>query len=168
MAGTDRSAIGRLWEERPIWFGIDRVERAGLGPLDAARQPEYVLVFGEPQETVRASYPEGADDAERGVLLGLIAFFEGDAPAPPAELEMTHSEAADVVRWLAERASAAGASEPRGTALRGALDAIDDGLPADVVTAFLYRAMESAAGGPPAHAPAPLEELRRTYERLGR
>lgn len=167
MAGAEVNAIGRLWEGRPEWFGIART--GGSVAADASA-PDHALVFGEPDGT-RRTVPLASGGGERGVLLALIAFFEGDVPGPPPELEMTQWEAADAVRWLAERASAENAHQVRpdvAAPLRSALDAIDDGLPADVVTGFLYRALGNAPGGDSVAGSAPIEELRRTYERLGR
>lgn len=158
MATTDVNAIGRLWDDRPDWFGIARVKSPRS--LEEPERPAYSLVFGEPGGVTRV--PAGA--GPRGVLLALIAFFEGEAPEPPPELEMTQGEAADAVRSLA----AGAADEDFGAPLREALDAIDDGLPADVVTSFLYRSLEATPAGGLAAGATPIDEVRRTYERLGR
>ncbi len=157
MRGAEINAIGRLGDAAAPWFGIARE------PADDRSAGAYTLVFGEANGAV-VSAPSESADPQRGLILALIAFFEGEARDPPPELEMTHWDAAEAVRWLA---SHAGAETARATALRDAADAIDDGLPTDVVTGHLYRALE-ADGGPAAVRVSPVSELRRTYERLGR
>ncbi len=156
MQGADINAIGRLADAPVPWFGIAReaADEAAGG---------YTLIFGEADGTVVPA-PDAPADPTRGVLLALIAFFEGEARDPPPDLEMTHSEAAEAVQWLA---AGAAADSARACALRDAVDAIDDGLPTDVVTGHLYRSLE-ADGAPEAGRVSPIGELRRTYERLGR
>ncbi len=157
MRGAEINAIGRLGDGAAPWFGIarERADERGAGA--------YTLVFGEANGAVVSAPPESADP-QRGLLLALIAFFEGEARDPPPELEMTHWDAAEAVRWLAAHA---GAETARATALSDAADAIDDGLPTDVVTGHLYRALESS-GVSDTGRTSPVSELRRTYERLGR
>ncbi len=160
-------AIGRLGDPATPWFGIARVG------ADASPGGGYALIFGEADGSLRSLAPipaAGGDEslgdpeAERGVLIALIAFFEGEARDPPPELEMTQWEAAEAVRWLAGRRSG---DERWAGSLAAAVDAVDDGLPADVVTGHLYRALAADDHDDETRA-ASLAELRGIYERLGR
>ncbi|MFN2484539.1 MAG: hypothetical protein ABR509_06345 [Candidatus Limnocylindria bacterium] len=146
--GEPVAVIGRLDAGAfAPWFGIARTSDA------------YRLVFGEDAAArlVRGASP---GDARRDLMLALAAFFEGDAAPPPPELEATQSDAAAAMRWLVE-------SEPDGRAadaLRRALDAIDDGMPPDVIVGELYTAMTAApfARGPRSGLRT-LDELRDRY-----
>ena len=164
MPGVSVNAIGRLGERPAPWFGIAR--RGSAPPPSGAGSggEGYVLVFGEEDGSLRLAASGAAGDSPRGVLLALIAFFEGEARDPPPELEMTHWEAAEAVRWLAAKPSSGARRDPwQADSLREALDAIDDGLPADVITGHLYRALEAGSPGRGAHV-SPVAELRRIYE----
>jgi hypothetical protein len=91
----------------------------------------YALVVGA-AGTTRAM-PADADD-----LLSLaIAYFEDALDEPPEELAATHADIGALVRHLA-----VSSHEPRRrAALDEAVDAIDDGLAADVVIARLVRCL---------------------------
>ena len=122
-------AVGRLGDQAEPWFGI------------ADTPTGHRLVFGMPGG--RLTYPTGDGDGERecrDLLLSVAAFFEGEAGDPPPELEATHSDTAAALRWLVSTVADADDS-PRLDALRRALDAIDDGMPPDVVVGYLYKAM---------------------------
>lgn len=164
MPSGSLNAIGRLGGSAGPWFGVER------------RDGDYRLVFGEEDGSVRSpgsrgssGSPESDADAERDLLLALIAFFQGEAPAPPPELEMTQWEAAEVVAGLAERYE--DKAQPAGAALAAALDAIDDGLPTEVVTAALYEALEAvsgAGGSQRGQGVSALRALEDRYRSLGR
>lgn len=148
------SAIGRLGPEAAPWFGIARVGE------------RFRLAFGEADG--RLTYASTADPARsrRDLLLALAAFFEADSGEPPAELEATQSDVAAALRWLLDAARAD--REPGLVArLEGALDAIDDGMPPDVVVQHLYEAMSAVA---PGRRPRPvvrtLEELLERYRSI--
>ena len=147
--GESPAAIGRLNEGAAApWFGI------------AKTADGYRLVFGDDEAPPVVRPPGSPAEARRDVMLALAAFFEADSPPPPAELEATQSDAAAAIRWLV-------ASEPHrdtAAALRRALDAVDDGMPPDVVVGDLYTAMGAAPfDGEPRPGVRTLDELRDRY-----
>lgn len=91
----------------------------------------YALVVGGAGETRRAK-------ADADLLLALaIAYFEEALDAPPDDLVATHADVAGLVQHLV-------AAEPdaaRRGRLQECVDAIDDGLAADVVIARLASAL---------------------------
>jgi hypothetical protein len=113
-------AVGRLG---------DAVDWIGFAPsLDDG----YDLAIGRGLAAA-AIGPAEADD-----LLALaIAYFEEALAAPPDELAATHADVGALVRHVAGRAS----EGERAAALREAVDAIDDGLAADVVVSRLVRCL---------------------------
>lgn len=116
-------AVGRVGPGGP-WLGFDRA--TGAVP---------VLVVGS-ATGVRATRAD--DDA----LLALaIAYFEDALDAPPEDLAATHADIGDLVRDLALAEREAG----RRAALADAIDAIDDGLAADVVIRRLAAALRSGS-----------------------
>jgi hypothetical protein len=131
-------AVGRLGPGGP-WVGF--APTLGDG---------YALVVGTAGRT-------GRSDAEGDDLISLaIAYFEEGLDAAPEELAATHGDIGSLVRHLA-------AAESRGDVRRRldeAIDAVDDGLAADVVVGRLTSCLE---GGE-----EPLARLqRRAAEMLG-
>ena len=115
-------AVGRISPEGD-WVGF--------GPtLDDG----YALVVGGAAGSRRT-----ASDAN--VLLALaIAYFEEALDPPPDDLAATHADIAALVRHLA----ATEGDAPRRRLLQEAVDAIDDGLAADVVIARLGASLDPA------------------------
>ncbi|MEP7083020.1 MAG: hypothetical protein ABI841_08630 [Chloroflexota bacterium] len=88
----------------------------------------------------------GRTAADADLLLALaVAYFEDALDAPPDELAATHADIASLVRHVAE----AEVDAPRRRLLGEAVDAIDDGLAADVVIRRLTAALNVAAAGDP-------------------
>lgn len=116
-------AVGRLVEDGP-WVGF-------APDLDDA----YVLVIGRSDGVARLA--ASADD-----LLSLaIAYFEDALAEPPEDLAATHADIGSLVRHLAAAEPDAG----RRRALNDAVDAIDDGLAADVVVGRLTACLEDGS-----------------------
>jgi len=117
-------AVGRLADDGP-WVGF-------APDLDDA----YVLVIG------RADGATTRLEADADDLLGLaIAYFEDVLAEPPEDLAATHADIGSLVRHLA-------AAEPdveRRRALEEAVDAVDDGLAADVVVGRLTACLEDGS-----------------------
>ena len=108
--------VGRLGPDGP-WVGF-------APTLDDG----YALVVSSHAGTSRA--PAGAED-----LLALaLAYFEEALDEPSEELAPTHADIGAIVRHAADRALTAP------SALGEAVDAIDDGLAADVVIERLANA----------------------------
>ena len=125
-------AVGRL-SPGGSWVGF----AAGNGD-------GYDLVVGGPSGSRRApGQPE--------LLIALaIAYFEDSLDAPPDELAATHEDVAALVRHVAGSTE----EDSRRQLLSDAVDAIDDGLAADVVIGRLSAAL------PPAEvASDPISEL---------
>jgi hypothetical protein len=115
-------AVGRLRDEGP-WVGFA-----------PALDDGYELVVAHHAGTHRA--PADADD-----LLSLaIAYFEEALGEPPEELAATLADIAALVRHL----SAVEHQPQRRRALDEAVDAVDDGLAADVVVSRLTTCLEGA------------------------
>lgn len=89
----------------------------------------YRLIFGLPDGTWLADPATDPLERRSGLVAGAIAFFLASLDDPPADLEATHADLARVVESLARSLNS---DEERATA-GNALDAIDDGLPADAV-----------------------------------
>lgn len=142
MAGAP-SVIGRLFEEGP-WVGF------------AHGADGYAVAFGDPADGMRLAPAPSRSELRDDLLAIAICYFdEAFADAPP-DLEATHAEIGDLLRWLAESER-----DPACAALlREAADAVDDGLPADVVIARL-----AAAGGHGGDAGVPAEPISRLTER---
>jgi len=117
-------AVGRLGPEGP-WVGF-------APTLDDA----YALVIGD--------LPGGPRqlDADADDLLSLaLAYFEESLDAAPDELAATHGDIGALVRHVAEHEL-----DPERRHLLGeAVDAVDDGLAADVTIARLTRALGDGA-----------------------
>jgi hypothetical protein len=82
------------------------------------------------------------------LLAAAIAHFEEAFDPPPPSLEATQADLGALVRWL----SSSELDAPRRAILATAVDAIDDGLAADVVVARLVRARSSASERTARHA----------------
>lgn len=109
-------AVGRISAGGP-WVGFA-----------PALDDGYALVVGMPDGSARRAAAEPDD------LIALaIAYFEDALPAPPEELAATHGDIGSLVRHLAEHE----ADAQRRGAVQEAVDAIDDGLAADVVVGRL-------------------------------
>lgn len=104
-------AVGRLGPDGP-WLGF-------VPTLDDG----YAIVVGAPSGSRRSAATP--DDL---VALAL-AYFEDSLDEPPEELAATHGDIAAIVRHAADRAG----DGPMRSAYAEAVDAIDDGLAADVV-----------------------------------
>lgn len=114
---TPACAVGRFGPEGP-WIGF-----APNG--DGA----YALVAGSDGESARS-----AADARDLVALA-IAYFEDSLDEPPEELAATHADIGAIVRSAADRVGDPGLRR----IYAESLDAIDDGLAADVVIERLSR-----------------------------
>jgi hypothetical protein len=120
MTAIAACAVGRLGADGP-WVGFAPTPDDG-----------YALVVDGPDGGARSARAE-ADD-----LVALaIAYFLDDLAEPPEELAATHGDIGALVRHLAELAG-----EPqRRRRLGEAVDAVDDGLAADVVVGRLSRCL---------------------------
>jgi hypothetical protein len=94
----------------------------------------YRLAFGFAGGSVLVDPTTDPAARRAGLLAAAIGFFLAALVDAPVELEATHADVAALVASLA----AAGDDE-YGTAAREAVDAIDDGLPADAVALRLQR-----------------------------
>ena len=113
-------AVGRIAADGP-WVGF-------APTLDDG----YALVFGEPGAGSRRA----AADADDLISLA-VAYFEDALAEPPEELAATHADIGALVRHVAERETAG----ERRRLLDEAVDAVDDGLAADVVVGRLNRCL---------------------------
>jgi hypothetical protein len=114
------AAVGCLGPEGP-WVGFA-----------PALDDGYALVVGDEKTIVRSS--ADADD-----LLSLaIAYFEDALDAAPDELAATHGDIGALVRHLAEHETHVDGRRK----LSEAVDAVDDGLAADVVVGRLTVCLE--------------------------
>lgn len=113
-------AVGRIGPDGP-WVGF-------APTLDDG----YALVIGPPSgASVRT-------DADADDLLGLaLAYFEESLDEPPDELAATLGDIGALVRHVAEHER----DPARRRLLDEAVDAVDDGLAADVTIARLGRAL---------------------------
>ena len=112
-------AVGRLDPGGP-WVGFEPILDDG-----------YAL-------TVRAEGRTRRRRAEATDLVALaVLYFEDSVEAPPEELAATHGDIGAIVRHAAERVD----DPARRHAFQEAVDAIDDGLAADVVIERLQRAL---------------------------
>lgn len=135
-------AIGRLPLDGPL-VGI---ELAGDG---------YRLAFGLADGTWLPDPTTDPLDRRAGLVAGALAFFLASVDDPPAELEATHADLARMVESLASTLT----SRDERAAASQALDAIDDGLPADAVALRLLPLL-------PAGQTDPVEILRARYARV--
>ena len=128
---TPACAVGRLGPDGP-WVGF-------APTLDDG----YAIVVGSAGRSDRS--PADADD-----LVSLaVAYFEDALDAAPEDLAATHADIGSLVRHLAESES----REDARRRLAEAVDAVDDGLAADVVVGRLTACLEGGED--------PLARLRR-------
>jgi hypothetical protein len=109
-------AVGRLGPDGP-WVGF-------APSLDDG----YELVIGGGGVAPRRATADGDD-----LVAMAIAYFEEELDGPPEDLAATHADIGSLVRHLAERE----ADVERRRLLGEAVDAVDDGLPADAVVGRL-------------------------------
>ena len=115
--------VGRLGSSGP-WLGF-------APTLDDG----YALVVTDGSRTRRSP-------ASREDLVALaIGYFEESLDEPPEELAPTHADIAAIVRHAADQADRTGGTDALDAALLEAVDAIDDGLAADVVIERLASAL---------------------------
>jgi hypothetical protein len=118
----DPRAIGRVSPDGP-WVGF------------AAEAPGYRLVVGSPSGM-------RSREADADLLLALaIGYFEEAFEDPPPELEATHADMSELVRYVAAHED----DRSRRRLLDEAVDAIDDGLAGDAVANRLAAARAGAA-----------------------
>ena len=118
-------AVGRIGPEGP-WVGF-------APTLDDG----YALVVGAVHGSRRA-------EADADLLLALaIVYFEDAFEPPPDELAATHADIAALVRHVAQ----AHPEPARRRRMVEAVDAIDDGLAADVVIRRLTAALSAEMAG---------------------
>lgn len=115
-------AIGRLGADAP-WVGFAPGLDDGYDIVIGPRDGSTLTLAADPT-----------------ALLALaIAYFEDALDEPPEELAATHGDIGALVRHLAEHEP----SPPVRRLLREAVDAIDDGLAADVVIGRLSSAFRA-------------------------
>jgi hypothetical protein len=112
-------AVGRLDPGGP-WIGFEPTLDDG-----------YALTVGGEGRTRR-----GRANPVDLVALAIL-YFEDSIETPPEELAATHGDIGAIVRHAAERVD----DPARHRAFEEAVDAIDDGLAADVVIGRLQRAL---------------------------
>jgi hypothetical protein len=121
---TVACAVGRLGPDGP-WVGF-------APTLDDA----YALVVGGLADNPRQV---GADLDD--LVAMALAYFEESLDPPPDELAATHGDIGALVRHVAEHEP-----DPARRRLLGeAVDAVDDGLAADITIARLTRALGDGA-----------------------
>jgi hypothetical protein len=114
-------AVGRLGVDGP-WIGFAPILDDG-----------YAIVVGQGDRAVDT--PAAPDD-----LIALaIAYFADELPEPPEALAATHGDIGALVRHLAEDDVDADMARR----LAEAVDAVDDGLAADVVVGRLSRCLRT-------------------------
>ena len=140
-AGGPVRVIGRLMPSG-AWVGIESPARG------------YQLVFGAPDGTWLPDQDEDSEAARSGLVAAAILYFLALLPAPPGELEATQADMAALLTDLRARMSG-----PDRSLADEALDAVDDGLPADAVVLRLQRLL-------PPGSPDAAELLNARYETL--
>ena len=116
-------AVGRLGDSED-WIGFA-----------PSREDRYDLAIGRGDAVLVAAA------ADRDDLLALAAaYFEEALAEPPEHLAATHADIGVLVRHLA----GGDHDSERAAALGEAVDAIDDGLAADVVVSRLVRCMRTS------------------------
>jgi hypothetical protein len=139
------TAIGRVAPDA-AWIGFARTDGG------------FRLVFGEPDGRLRFTE---APANRLDLLLVALAYFSESAGDPPADLEATQADLAELVGWLAGTESD---RRVRHT-LIDAIDAIDDGLAAEAVAGALAQAVVEMGGGQ-AERLDPADLLMKRYESL--
>jgi plasmid stabilization system protein ParE len=110
-------AIGDLPGHAGVWVGIER------GP------DGFHLVFGESITDLHWQSPASGHERTDELLASAVAYFQESLPSPTPEIEATQADLGDLVRWLAADET----DDSRRRWLQEVVDAIDDGLAADVV-----------------------------------
>jgi len=129
-AGGPVRVIGRLMPSG-AWVGIEPVAGA------------HRLVFGTPDGTW---LPDQGDDpaaARSALVAAAILYFLASLPDPPGELEATQADMAALLTDLLARSIG-----PDRSLAEEALDAVDDGLPADAVVLRLQRLLPADSRDP--------------------
>jgi hypothetical protein len=116
-------AVGRIGPDGP-WIGFAPAIDDG-----------YELVIGGADVAPRRSLAD-ADD----LVSVAVAYFENDLDEPPEQLAATHGDIGSQVRHVAEHAP----DGQRRRLLGEAVDAVDDGLPADAVVSRLRLCLAGA------------------------
>lgn len=130
----------------PAWVGV------------ASERGRYRIVFGTSDGVLLTR--AGVRDRE-DLLSAALAYFTDELLEPPSGLEATHADIGDLLRWLVRTEA-----DPGGRRLmQEAVDAVDDGLPAEVVLARLAAAYGGRASEEPADA---VDRLRSRYRSLRR
>lgn len=140
-------AVGRLSPGGP-WVGF------------AADEGGYALVFGDGSMGRRA--PSGATARQDLLSVALVYFDDGESP--PDELQATHGDVADLVRWLADTAP----DDVSHRLLLAAVDAIDDGLATDAVMLCLEEAAAASMSRTASEQADPIDLLAERYRKLTR
>ncbi|MGH9269223.1 MAG: hypothetical protein ACRD0D_13745 [Acidimicrobiales bacterium] len=120
-------AVGRLSAAGP-WVGFGRF---GGG---------YRLVFGAADGSVLTDTTRHPDRRRDGLVAAVIAHYAELLDEPPADLEASQADLATLVAALIPPSTGGGSA-----LVREALDAIDDGLPADAVMLRLQRLLPPEA-----------------------
>ncbi|MEO8246262.1 MAG: hypothetical protein ABI622_03995 [Chloroflexota bacterium] len=131
-------------------MAAERQRPAAVGRLGADPGSPWVGFVHDGDAFCLAFAGAGADGSPslvrrtpRVELLALaIAYVTEALPDPPPELEATHADLADLLRWLRDSAS-----PERAALLAEALDAVDDGLAEDVVVHRLVKAARAEGRG---------------------
>lgn len=113
-------AVGRIAADGP-WVGF-------APTLDDA----YALIVGD-----LPGGPRQVETDTRDLLSLVLAYFEESLDPPPDDLAATHGDVGGLVRHVAERE----ADPARRRLLDEAVDAVDDGLAADVTIARIALAL---------------------------
>ena len=119
-------AIGRLGPDGP-WIGFAR----SVGG--------HRLVVGRADGSVATDPTTDPVDRRAGLVAAALSFYLGTLSDPPAELEATQADIAGLVSELSS------GDVDEAEAWREALDAIDDGLPAEAVALRLQRLLPPGA-----------------------
>jgi hypothetical protein len=114
-------AVGRLGPSGP-WVGFAPTLDDGYALVVGADDGDAAAATADPDDLVALA----------------IAYFADELPEPPESLAATHGDIGALIRHVAEGATDA----TRVIQLAEAVDAIDDGLAADVVVGRLSRCLE--------------------------
>ena len=126
-AGGPVRAIGRL-APSGAWVGIE--------PLASG----YRLVFGAPDGSLLTDKTDDPDGVRAGLVAAAIVYFLASLAEPPGALEATQADMAALLTDLRARTTG-----PDRALVAEALDAVDDGLPADAVVLRLQRLLPPAS-----------------------
>lgn len=141
MADASVFAIGRL-RAGGAWVGLARAEEA------------YRLIFGTDGLAEVSARASQAD-----LLAVAIGYFEESVDDAPPELEATHHDIAELLRWLHAHVEPA-----HGRLLLDVVEGIDDGVAGDVMVQRLSRAYDACRTAN--EQAAPLDLLVERYSAL--